>query len=85
MIEPEAIAFDLYGTLLDFTSLRERIYLLTGNASPFVETWRMKQLQYAFTSTLMGRYADFETLTAHALDFAAAQHRAELRPPTARA
>ena len=73
-----AVAFDLYGTLLDFTSLRERIYLLTGNASPFIETWRAKQLQYAFTSTLMGRYVDFETLTALALDFAAAQHRADL-------
>jgi 2-haloacid dehalogenase len=77
-MKPEALIFDLYGTLLDFTSLRERIYLLTGSASPFVETWRMKQLQYAFTSTLMGRYVDFEALTAHALDYAAAQHRAGL-------
>lgn len=76
----EAIAFDLYGTLLDFTSLRERIYLLTGNASPFIETWRAKQLQYAFAASLMGRYLDFDTLTALAFDYAAALHRASVNP-----
>jgi 2-haloacid dehalogenase len=75
---PDALVFDLYGTLLDFTSLRERVYLLTGSATTFVELWRTKQIQYSFAATMMDRYVDFDQLTAHALDYAAAAHKAVL-------
>jgi len=75
---PSAYAFDLYGTLVDFTSLRNRSHASVADATAFVETWRAKQLQYAFLSTLMTRYENFDELTGHALDFAAAQHGASL-------
>ena len=35
--------------------------------------WRTKQLEYAWTLTLAGRYEDFWTLTERALDFALAR------------
>jgi 2-haloacid dehalogenase len=37
------------------------------------EIWRTKQLEYSWTLTLAGRYADFWTLTERALDFALAR------------
>jgi 2-haloacid dehalogenase len=37
------------------------------------EIWRAKQLEYSWTLTLAGRYADFWTLTGRALDFALAR------------
>src|ERR1700686_4214033 len=36
----------------------------------FSEIWRVKQLEYAWTLTLAGHYADFWTLTERALDYA---------------
>ena len=79
---PSAYAFDLYGTLVDFTSLRNRAYPSIIDSAAFIETWRAKQLQYAFLSTLVTRYEDFDELTGHALDFAAAQHGASLDAAT---
>jgi 2-haloacid dehalogenase len=75
---PAAIAFDLYGTLVDYTSLRDRAYLLTQSPSGFIDLWRQKQLQYAMLSTLMERYLNFDELTGRALDFAAAHFHVEL-------
>jgi len=74
--------FDLYGTLVDYNSLRPQIYLSTPNASSVVDLWRLKQLQYSFMATIMGRYADFDELTAHALDYAAAQFGVQLDAAT---
>jgi 2-haloacid dehalogenase len=37
------------------------------------EIWRTKQLEYTWTLTLAGHYADFWTLTERALDFALAR------------
>ena len=74
--------FDLYGTLVDYTSLRPRMYLSTPNASSVVDLWRLKQLQYSFMATMMGRYTDFDELTGHALDFAAAQYNVPLDATT---
>jgi 2-haloacid dehalogenase len=71
---PLAFVFDLYGTLVDFASLHEQLADVAADAKRFVETWRAKQLAYAFASTLMGRYEDFDVLTGHALAFAAAAH-----------
>ena len=75
---PAAFVFDLYGTLVDFTSLHERVADVAPDVRGFVETWRAKQLAYAFTATLMERYEDFDTLTGYALAFAAAAHGVSL-------
>ncbi len=69
---PAAFVFDLYGTLVDFTSLGEQLHDLTSDAARFVDAWRGKQLAYAFASSLMGRYQDFDALTGYALAYAAA-------------
>lgn len=66
-----AFAFDLYGTLVDISTLREMLVPLVPNPVAFVEAWRAKQLQYAFISTLSGRYLDFDEITARALDYTA--------------
>jgi 2-haloacid dehalogenase len=79
---PAALAFDLYGTLVDYTSLRHLVYPVSQTPSAFIDVWRQKQLQYALLVTLMERYVDFEMLTGLALDFAAAQFHAELDAPT---
>ncbi len=78
----DLVVFDLYGTLVDYASLRTRIYLLTPNASQFVETWRAKQLLYAFSATIMDRYVDFDAITGYALDYAAAHYNVRLDAET---
>lgn len=40
--------------------------------------WRDRQFEYTWLRTLMGRYADFWTVTEEALDFAIRRTRAEL-------
>jgi 2-haloacid dehalogenase len=66
--------FDAYGTLFDVHSAVARHRGAVGpKADVLSETWRTKQLEYAWTRTLMGRYRDFWALTEEALDVAAAR------------
>jgi 2-haloacid dehalogenase len=66
--------FDAYGTLFDVHSAVARFKAEIGpHAEPMSELWRMKQLEYTWTRTLMGEYRDFRELTAQALDHAAAR------------
>lgn len=65
-----AVVFDLFGTLLDVASLRAAVSDFTNDPDAFVATWRQKQLGYAFAATSMGRYEDFDGLTARALEYA---------------
>ncbi|MCW2286244.1 2-haloacid dehalogenase [Rhodoblastus acidophilus] len=66
--------FDAYGTLFDVHSAVARCRsLLEPRAENLSEIWRTKQLEYTWTRSLMGAYQDFDTLTAQALDFAAAR------------
>jgi 2-haloacid dehalogenase len=68
-----AFVFDAYGTLFDVHSAIGRHRAAVGpNADRLSEIWRAKQLEYAWTLTLMGRYEDFFVLTERALDFALA-------------
>jgi 2-haloacid dehalogenase len=64
--------FDAYGTLFDVHSAvgrhRERV---GPQAERISELWRAKQLEYTWVRSLMGAYQDFDTLTEHALDYAA--------------
>lgn len=74
MSTPPAIyVLDAYGTLFDVHSAVARHRDEIGpEADRLSLIWRTKQLEYSWTRTLMGRYRDFWTLTADALDFAAA-------------
>jgi 2-haloacid dehalogenase len=57
--------FDAYGTLFDVHAAIRRFS--TGpDADHMSEIWRAKQLEYSWTLTLAGRYADFWTLTGRA-------------------
>ena len=63
--------FDAYGTLFDVHAAIARHRAAAGpDAERFSEIWRLKQLEYAWTLTLAGHYADFWTLTERALDYA---------------
>src|SRR5215469_4422935 len=67
--------FDAYGTLFDVHSAIGRHRAAVGpDAERLSELWRVKQLEYSWTLTLAGRYADFWTLTERALDFALARY-----------
>jgi 2-haloacid dehalogenase len=62
--------FDAYGTLFDVHAAIARHRETVGpDADAFSVLWRTKQLEYTWTNTLAGRYADFWTLTGQALDF----------------
>ena len=66
--------FDAYGTLFDVHAAIARHRTAAGpDADRFSETWRAKQLEYTWTHTLAGRYADFWTLTQQALDYSFAR------------
>src|ERR1700685_49989 len=68
---PAVFVFDAYGTLFDVHAAIARYRAIAGpDADRFSEIWRTKQLEYAWTLTLAGHYADFWTLTERALDFA---------------
>jgi 2-haloacid dehalogenase len=73
-MQPLAIVFDLFGTLLDIASLRATAARHTADSAAFVATWREKQLAYAFAATIMNRYEDFDALTMRALRYATARH-----------
>jgi 2-haloacid dehalogenase len=72
--QPRAFVFDAYGTLFDVHAAIGRHRAQAGpDADRFSELWRTKQLEYAWTLTLAGRYADFWELTERALDYAFAR------------
>ena len=73
-MEPIAVVFDLFGTLLDINSLQTAAAPYSDSPAALVATWREKQLSYAFAAAIMDRYEDFDTLTAAALRYAAARH-----------
>jgi len=70
-----AVVFDAYGTLLDIGAPMQA--LLNKRADVLAQLWRRKQLEYSWLRSLMGRHADFERVTAEALDYALAAHAIE--------
>ena len=69
---PEAIGFDVYGTLVDPLEMNERLKPLAGELSGrLAALWREKQLEYTFRRGLMRKYEDFDACTRRALVFAA--------------
>ncbi len=68
-----AIVFDAYGTLFDVHSVvRRGDELFPGKGVALSQLWRSKQLEYTWLRSLMGRYEDFEAITASALRFSCA-------------
>src|SRR5260370_14289327 len=68
----KSLAFDAYGTLFDVHSviaLGEQLF--PGQGTALSNTWRLKQLQYTWARSLMGRYEDFWKVTEDGLVFAA--------------
>ena len=66
--------FDAYGTLFDVHAAIARHRDEAGpDADRMSDIWRGKQLEYTWTLTLAGHYADFWTLTERALDFSLAR------------
>jgi 2-haloacid dehalogenase len=67
----EALAFDMYGTLVDPMRIWKQLgSYLPHDAQRIAEMWRQKQLEYTFRLTAMERYEDFEQVTRKALDYA---------------
>jgi 2-haloacid dehalogenase len=65
--------FDAYGTLFDVHAAIARHRAQAGpDADRISAIWRTKQLEYTWTLTLAGHYADFWILTERALDYALA-------------
>ena len=65
----EAVAFDLYGTLLEVASVGPAAAEVTDDPAALVDVWRQKQLEYTWLRSLMGRYQDFWATTGDALDY----------------
>lgn len=68
--DPQALVFDAYGTLFDVHSVtRLADSLFPGRGAALSQAWRGKQLEYTWLRSLMGRYDDFNAVTADALDW----------------
>jgi 2-haloacid dehalogenase len=68
---PAACVFDAYGTLFDYGgAVDRRTDQLGEKAGALIARWREKQLQYTWLRSLQNRYANFEQVTADALDYA---------------
>ena len=69
--ETSALVFDAYGTLFDVHSvaaLGESLF--PGKGAALSQAWRVKQLEYTWQTSLMGRYEDFNAITAASLEWA---------------
>lgn len=67
----EALVFDAYGTLFDVHSVIARCEALwPGKGGAVSHLWRSKQLEYTWLRSLMGRYENFEVVTADTLRYA---------------
>jgi 2-haloacid dehalogenase len=66
---PEAIGFDIYGTLVNPLEMNEHLGPLVGEdlADRFSELWRNKQIEYTWRRALMRKYEDFGVCTRQAL------------------
>lgn len=75
MARIRACVFDAYGTLYDVHSAVRRLAAEIGpEADVLSRDWRARQLEYSWVRSLMGRHADFWTVTSEALDTAMALH-----------
>ncbi len=65
-----ALAFDIYGTLIDPHGVVAELSKHVGaRAQEFSNIWRDKQLEYTWRRALMQRYQNFPVCTRQALDY----------------
>ena len=63
-----AIAFDVYGTLVDPLAIADHLKSVVGDrAGDFATLWRTKQLEYSFRRGLMRAYQPFSVCTRESL------------------
>ena len=66
----KAFVFDAYGTLYDVQSVSRVIdAAFPGHGEYITQVWRLKQLEYSWLRSLMGRYEDFLTVSRESLDY----------------
>ncbi|HEX9579448.1 MAG TPA: haloacid dehalogenase type II [Myxococcales bacterium] len=76
----DAIAFDLYGTLLDISALEGALAKVLGApAAALLAAWRKAQIERTWELNRLGRYEPFDRVTADALASVAPQLGAEPR------
>ncbi|MGI9317095.1 MAG: haloacid dehalogenase type II [bacterium] len=75
----KALAFDVYGTLIDTAGVTTTLHDMVGDqAAAFSNLWRTKQLEYTWRYGLMGIYRNFRICTQQALDFSCEQLNCDL-------
>ena len=68
------VAFDMFGTLADTSSVEAELTALCGDrAGGVAATWRTRQLEYMFRVTAMGQFPSFADLTRWSLASALAE------------
>jgi 2-haloacid dehalogenase len=66
----KAVVFDAYGTLYDIQSVASATEAaFPGYGDYITQVWRLKQLEYTWLLSLMGRYKDFRAVTRDALAY----------------
>lgn len=66
----KAIVFDAYGTLYDVQSVaRATEEAFPGSGDYITQVWRLKQLEYSWLRSVMGRYHDFRAVTRESLTY----------------
>jgi 2-haloacid dehalogenase len=66
----KAFVFDAYGTLYDVQSVEGVTNAAFPGYGEFItQVWRLKQLEYTWLRSMMGKYEDFWTITKEALAF----------------
>lgn len=65
-----AVAFDMFGTLVDATGWSEALRSYTDRPDQLAGAWRRHQLEISWLVSLMERYEDWSAVTAYALDVA---------------
>jgi 2-haloacid dehalogenase len=66
----KAVVFDAYGTLYDIQSVAEVTEkAFPGHGDMITQIWRIKQLEYSWLRSLMGRYENFATVTRDSLAY----------------
>lgn len=82
MDDIDAVVFDLYGTLAEVGSVGRAAAEVTEDSEALVDLWRLKQLEYSWLRSLMGRYENFWTTTGDALDYALERFGITVDQPT---
>jgi 2-haloacid dehalogenase len=66
----KAFVFDAYGTLYDVQSISRAINAaFPGHGEYITQVWRLKQLEYSWLRSMMGRYEDFLTVSRESLEY----------------